>query len=200
VNTTTMTHVAPGGALGRGINLGGAHDGGSDDGGWLEERHFDAVRDAGFDTVRLPVKWSAHAGASPPYSIERSLFERVDRAVERALRRALNVVLDVYHYDELCADRDRHAPRFLALWAQIAQRYAGAGPRLCFELLNEPHAPMTAPEWNELLASALAVVRASNPERLGMSWAYCDLASDFGTFDVGRHAWRPPLKQALLGR
>ena len=43
--------------LGRGVNFGGALD--SDGGrgaGWLEERHFDVIRDAGFDTVRLPVK------------------------------------------------------------------------------------------------------------------------------------------------
>jgi hypothetical protein len=42
----------------------------------LEERYFAEVRDAGFDTVRLPVKWSAHAGESSPYTISPALFER----------------------------------------------------------------------------------------------------------------------------
>ena len=112
------------------------------------------VREAGFDTVRLPVKWSAHRS-----------FERVDRAVEAALRRDLGVVLDVHHFDELSADPDGQAARFLALWSQIAEHYAGASDRLCFELLNEPHEPLTPERWNRLLADALAVVRASNPER-----------------------------------
>jgi endoglucanase len=39
----------------------------------------------------------------------------------------------------------------------------------------------------------------SEAERLGMAWAYWDFATDFGAFDVGRHAWRAPLRQALLG-
>ena len=32
-----------------------------------------------------------------------------------------------------------------------------------------------------------------------MSWAYWDLATDFGAFDVSRDAWRAPLRDALLG-
>jgi endoglucanase len=43
-----------------------------------------------------------------------------------------------------------------------------------------------------------ALVRAE-AERLGMSWAYWDFATDFGAFDAGRHAWREPLERALLG-
>ena len=39
----------------------------------------------------------------------------------------------------------------------------------------------------------------SEAERLGMSWAYWDFATDFGAFDVSRHAWRAPLREALLG-
>lgn len=39
----------------------------------------------------------------------------------------------------------------------------------------------------------------SEAERLGMGWAYWDFATDFGAFDIGRHAWRAPLKEALLG-
>jgi endoglucanase len=35
-------------------------------------------------------------------------------------------------------------------------------------------------------------------ERLGVSWAYWDFATDFGAFDLGRHAWRAPLAQALV--
>jgi endoglucanase len=81
------------------------------------------------------------------------------------LDRGLNVVVDVHHYDELCADPAGHADRFLALWRQIGARYAHHPPAVHFELLNEPRQPMTAPNWNRLLAAALAVVRESNPDR-----------------------------------
>jgi endoglucanase len=39
----------------------------------------------------------------------------------------------------------------------------------------------------------------SEAERLGMSWAYWDFATDFGAFDIGRHAWRARLTEAMLG-
>ena len=59
----------------------------------------------------------------------------------------------------------RDEAQFLALWAQIAAHYASVGAELWFELLNEPHDRMDAARWNRLLAEALAVVRASSPER-----------------------------------
>ena len=74
-------------------------------------------------------------------------------------------MLDIHHFDELSADADGQAARFLALWSQISEHYASASERLSFELLNEPHDPLTAERWNRLLADALAVVRQSNPER-----------------------------------
>jgi endoglucanase len=150
---------------GRGINLGGALDGAGAARGALLDRHLDIVREAGFDTVRLPVKWTAHQAAAPPHAVAVAFLDRVDRAVGAALRRGLHVVLDVHHFDELSADPHGEADRFLALWSQIARRYADADPRLTFELLNEPHEPMGAERWNDLLAAALAVVRASNPGR-----------------------------------
>jgi endoglucanase len=151
--------------LGRGINFGGALEGDRGHGAWLSARHFDAVREAGFDTVRLPVKWSTHTERTPPYRIDGGFFDRVDEAIGWALRRDLNVVLDVHHFDELAADAGGQTARFLALWAQIGERYASEGSRLSFELLNEPHEPLTAERWNTPLVEALAIVRGSNPTR-----------------------------------
>ena len=154
--------------LGRGINFGNAldaaHDG--DAGFRLRARHFAEVREAGFDTVRLPVRWSAHAGESPPYAISPALFEQVDWAISEALGRDLNVVLDVHHYHELNEAPRAERHRFLAIWTQIAARYAGWPDRLSFELLNEPRATMTAEAWNELIPVALAAVRERNPGRM----------------------------------
>lgn len=150
--------------LGKGINLGNALD--AVTGGLaLTEAHFDTVRAAGFDTVRLPVRWSAHAASDPPYTIDGAFLDRVDWAVGSAIDRGLNVVLNIHHYDELQADPDGHAARFLGLWAQIAPRYADRPDSLYLELLNEPHGALTPGRWNALLADALAVVRATNPDR-----------------------------------
>jgi endoglucanase len=140
---------SPAPVLGRGISFGGELDGDVPDAGpWLEERHFDVVKEAGFDTVRLPVKWSAHMSTSRPYAVDAAFLHCVDWAVESGLQRDLSVVLNVHRFDELCTDTDRHTAR-----------YAGAGPKLSFEFLNEPHEPMRAGDLNRAVAK-LALRRA----------------------------------------
>ena len=151
--------------LGRGINVGNALDAGTPGPSWLQERHFDEVRLAGFDTVRLPARWSAHADEGAPYAIEPAFLERVDWAVGHALRRDLNVVLDVHHYHEVQDRPHQHEERLTALWHQIAARYAGYPEGLYFELLNEPRGAMSAHIWNAILAKVLAAVRESDPDR-----------------------------------
>ncbi|MEV0223150.1 glycoside hydrolase family 5 protein [Streptomyces sp. NPDC050704] len=153
--------------LGSGINLGNALDAldGHEHALQLRRRYFDEIKAAGFDTVRLPVAWSAHAEQTAPYAIGQDFFQRVDRAVDEALARDLNVVLNMHHYHELNHTPDEQTERFLALWRQIATRYAAHPDLLHFELLNEPRAAMTAQRWNTLLPHALAAVRESNPER-----------------------------------
>ncbi|MEO3753286.1 glycoside hydrolase family 5 protein [Streptomyces sp. B6B3] len=154
-------------ALGAGMNLGNALDAppGSEHAVSPRGRYFDAIRDAGFDTVRLPVAWAWHAAEAAPYVVEEDFFRRVDRAVDAALARGLNVVLNVHHYHQLTDAPDEQAERFLALWRQIATRYADRPAPVHFELLNEPRAALTAERWNALLPRALAAVRESNPER-----------------------------------
>jgi endoglucanase len=48
-------------------------------------------------------------------------------------------------------------------------------------------------------AAWTAAVR-TEAERLGVAWCYWDFATDFGAFDISRHAWREPLREALLGK
>lgn len=154
--------------LGRGINFGNALEAPSE-GEWgfrIEERYFDAIKQAGFDSIRVPVKWSIRAAKTAPYTIDPKFFERVDWVIENALKRDLNVVLNVHHYDEFYDHPDENAERFLALWRQIAPHYRDRSDRLYFELLNEPRNPLTPEKWNAMIPKALAVVRESNPNRM----------------------------------
>jgi endoglucanase len=153
--------------LGRGMNLGNALEAPSE-GAWgvyLQEEYFALIREAGFDSVRIPIRWSSRADSSPPYTIKPRFFERVDWAVEQALSRGLVAVINVHHYNELMSDPQAHRERFLALWAQIAEHYKGYPDDLLFEILNEPHDQLTPPLWNELLKEALSIIRETNPER-----------------------------------
>lgn len=153
--------------FGRGVNLGNALEA-PKEGEWgvvLKDEYFQQIQEAGFDSVRLPVRWSAHAGESAPYHIDPKFFDRVDWAVRQALNRQLTPVLNMHHYDALCEQPDAHRERFLAMWRQIAEHYKDYPPRLALELLNEPHGKFTAEKWNRLLAEGIAVVRQSNPTR-----------------------------------
>src|SRR5262245_43788128 len=69
--------------LGRGINLGNALEA-PQEGAWgvtLEADYFRLIKEAGFNSVRIPIRWSAHASTTAPYDIEMHFFQRVDWAI-----------------------------------------------------------------------------------------------------------------------
>ena len=153
--------------LGRGINLGNALDA-PREGEWgitLREEYFEAVAEAGFNHVRIPIRWTAHAEEEPPYTIDPEFFERVDWAIDQALSRGLLVKIDIHHFEELVQAPEEHKERFLAWWDQIAAHYQDYSNDLLFEIYNEPDKELTAPVWNALLVEALDVIRETNPER-----------------------------------
>jgi endoglucanase len=154
-------------AFGRGINLGNALEA-PREGDWgvtLKEEYFEKIAAAGFDSVRIPVRWSAHAGTSAPYLIDPKFFDRVDWAINQSLKQNLIPVLNMHHYEEIFNDPDKHSERFVALWRQIAEHYKGYSQKLAFELLNEPNTNLKAEKWNQILKETIGVVRSSNPDR-----------------------------------
>lgn len=106
----------------KGVNLSGD----------VVDEDFDVVREAGFDLVRLPVKWEGADRAA------------VDQTVAAALSRGLSVVLDVHHFEG-------SGESLVALWRELSARYEG----VTFELLNEP---VDGEWWNEWLPRVLTVV------------------------------------------
>lgn len=149
----------------RGVNVGNALDGRRHEVRPVGADTVALIQQAGFDTVRIPVRWSAHAARVPPFTIAPSCFDLVDTAIAAAVEADLDIVVNVHHYEDLNANPTHEHPRFLALWSQIAARYANYSGRLHFELLNEPRAELTPGRWNRLLRQALAVVRQTNPQR-----------------------------------
>jgi endoglucanase len=131
----------------------------------LREEYFQLIAEAGFDSVRIPIRWSAHAALTEPYTIEPAFFERVDWAVDHALSRGLLVVINVHHYEEIVQNPAQHTDRLLALWQQIAEHYQEYPAELLFEVLNEPHENLTSKMWNELLKEAIDTIRETNPNR-----------------------------------
>jgi endoglucanase len=163
--------------LKRGINAGNALDAPSE-GAWgpaLDEAYFDHVAAAGFDHVRIPIRFSVHAATAAPYTIDPTFFARVDWAVDQAQQRGMTAIVDFHYFEELLAEPDANAPRFVGIWKQIAARYRDRPASVILELLNEPTKNMTADKWNTILAQTLAAVRAIDPTRKvivdSVSWA-----------------------------
>ena len=153
--------------LGKGLNLGNALEA-PNEGAWgvtLKEGHFAEIKKAGFDSVRLPIKWSAHAAKSAPYLIEETFAKRVDWAIEQALKNGLNIVVNVHHYDEMDKTPDLELPRLLAIWSQMGKRIQNRPDSVYLEMLNEPHDKLVDGKWNEVLAKVLTEIRQTNPTR-----------------------------------
>ncbi len=149
------------------INMGGALEA-PKEGEWgytIRQRDMVTIANAGFDTVRIPIKWSAHAGTSAPYTIDPAFFARIDQVMTWALQSNLNVIINVHHYEELYANPDLHEPRLDALWAQIAARYRTAPANVMFEIVNEPRDAFSGQRVNVAQARALSIIRQTNPTR-----------------------------------
>jgi endoglucanase len=152
--------------LGRGICLGNALDGPSE-GAWgvtLEESFFATIRAAGFDSVVIPVRWSAHADKAAPYRIDPAFLARVDWAVDQGRRNHLAVLLKTHQY-EFGTRPMRDLPRYLAIWEQLAEHYRGRPADVLFEISNDPGYVFTGPQWNQITADVLKIIRRANPSR-----------------------------------
>ncbi|MEM4229169.1 MAG: cellulase family glycosylhydrolase [Thermoproteota archaeon] len=136
----------------RGINIGNALEA-PREGEWgvyIRDEYFKIIKEAGFDTVRIPIRWSAHAENSPPYRIDEAFFKRVDWVVNKSLEQHLTTIINIHHYEEIMQDPLGHRDRFKALWSQISEHYKGYPETLFFELLNEPYGELTDEKWNML--------------------------------------------------
>ena len=154
--------------LGRGMNLAAALEA-PKEGAWgvtLKSEYFETIRDAGFRSVRIPIRWSAHVLSEAPYTIDPQFFARIDWAVGEALSRSMNVVIDMHHYDDLYKDPDGQFARLAALWDQIGSHYHNFSQGLFFELVNEPFGELTDERWQAMLPELLRIVRQTNLERM----------------------------------
>jgi endoglucanase len=154
--------------LGCGINIGGALDTPKQEGEWgvtLQEEYFQIIKDAGFNSIRLPVRCNTRAADKPPYAIDANFLSRMDWAIQNSLSRDIPVVLTMHHYDELYNDPERQKDKFVAMWKQISQRYKDYPNTLIFDPLMEATGKLDANKWNSLLKETLSVIRRTNPGR-----------------------------------
>ena len=178
-------------SLGRGVNFGNMLDAPreGDWSRWARDEDIDRVAEAGFATIRLPVRFSNHAETAPPYRLDPDFLAHIDHIVDRAVADHLNIIVDLHAYRQIYGERvdphesevepDRVEERFVALWAQLADHFRDRPKQVLYELLNEPHGTLTPERWNALIRRTLPVIRARDPRRMVIVGpAHANIAED----------------------
>ncbi len=162
--------------LQRCINLGNMLEA-PNEGEWgltVQPEYLPLIAAEGFDSVRVPIRWSTHALTEAPYTIDVAFMARVQDVVDWSLEAGLSVIINVHHYEEIMVQPADHIQRLTALWEQIGAHFAAYPDTLLFEPLNEPHTAFTADLWNDMYPQLIDAIRITNPTRRviigGVNW------------------------------
>ncbi len=100
---------------------------------------IDAIKAAGFKSVRIPVAWSNLIGDD--YTIDPALLARVQEIVHWVLDDGMIAVVNI-HWDggwwsKFPTEYDQSMKRYTRMWSQIAGHFKDEPGSLIFESLNE---------------------------------------------------------------
>ncbi|EPE02592.1 endoglucanase d precursor [Ophiostoma piceae UAMH 11346] len=168
-----------------GWNLGNTLDAVPDEGSWnnrpVVASTFDAVKRAGFRSVRIPVTYADHyISAGPDWTIDPKWLARIEEVIRMALLEGFYVITNVHHDSTKWADLTKHKPQavyeqFYATWVQIAAALKHFPETVAFESINEPPADNATDganvnEFNRLFLDAINAAdprdNGYNPQRV----------------------------------
>jgi len=138
---------------------------------FLLEKDIAYIAELGFDHVRLPIDeqqmWSDDGRR------DGAAFEIMHNAIRWSLKHDLRVLIDLHilrshHFnaaEKPLWTETAAQDQFIALWQDLSSAlHDYPTDRVAYELMNEPVAD-DPEDWNKLLATALAAVRALEPDR-----------------------------------
>lgn len=113
----------------------------------------DAIKDAGFRTMRIPVSWHNHVSQDSSYTISEVWMNRVQEVVDYAINNDMYVIINIHHDNS--TDYMYPSQEYLeqskayvtSIWTQVAERFADYDEHLIMEGLNEPRLVGTNNEW-----------------------------------------------------
>lgn len=149
-----------------GWNLGNAFD--SSDCTWLsDEMEYESgwcgarttpeliakVKEAGFNTVRIPVSWHNHLTDLENYTISEKWLDRVTEVVDDCLDQDMYVIINIHHdnSESFLYPTNRHLDQSVkyvtCIWKQIAAHFRDYDEKLLFAGMNEPRLVGHNNEW-----------------------------------------------------
>ncbi|MBD5115815.1 MAG: glycoside hydrolase family 5 protein [Ruminococcaceae bacterium] len=154
-----------------------------------EKELIDAVKEAGFDVVRIPVTWMGHFD-NETYTIDTEWLARVKEVVDYVIDNDMYAVINIHHDGNDTAqswltpapsDEDSMVSQFETLWKQIAEYFNEYDEHLMFAGMNEFHKGYSNPSseylriTDRLNQSFVETVRATggnNEKRILIVQAY----------------------------
>ncbi|MCR4585439.1 MAG: glycoside hydrolase family 5 protein [Lachnospiraceae bacterium] len=154
------------------------------------------MKEAGFNTIRVPVSWHNHIDANN--RISEKWMDRVEEVVGWITDEGMYAIINIHHDDDYYypsyARLDSGKKYLKDIWTQVAERFADYDEHVIFETMNEPRQVGTDYEWwiadkeadyakecfdciNQLNQVAVDTIRANgkghNNERYIMVPGYC---------------------------
>ena len=107
---------------------------------------FAAIKDSGFDSVRIPVTWRDHMDES--YQVDKEWMDRVEEVVSYAYELDMYVIINIHHdgggdpqfgawVRSASTDKEEMLKKYVTLWEQICERFKNYSDKLVFESMNE---------------------------------------------------------------
>ncbi|MBQ4639496.1 MAG: glycoside hydrolase family 5 protein [Clostridia bacterium] len=113
---------------------------------------IEAVHDAGFNTIRIPVSWHDHMDKET-FAVSKPWLDRVQEVVDWAMELDMYVILNSHHdmvkgYCYPTEAEYANSEKFMkTLWSTLAERFRDYDEHLIFESMNEPRLVGTQYEW-----------------------------------------------------
>ncbi len=104
------------------------------------QKIIDGMKEAGFNTVRIPVFWGNMMENDGEYKINPELLNRVEEIVKYCRNADLYAVINIHHFDEFIIrrnDLESCKKIFDTLWTQIAEHFKDYSDYVVFEGFNE---------------------------------------------------------------
>lgn len=154
--------------LSKGLNIGNSLEAPKNQ-SWdvpIDISYFAIIKNAGFQSVRLPIRFSDYVDKSnSKYPLDETFMKQIDAYIDEALKQDLTIILDLHHFTEIMENPQGNKDCLLAIWKQLASRYNDYPNSLVFELLNEPQQNLDSDTWNTLIEDLVRTIRSIDSER-----------------------------------